>query len=111
MARNKIQYQKGISIKEFLGKYGTEEQCYEALFKWRWGKGFVCRRCGHKYVHQPQAPGLPVSQMSFSDEPYSRNDISFKQAFTDNVVSGHISYDPEQEWGIDHGTVPAAWDK
>lgn len=47
MARNKVQYQKGLSFKEFFRQYGTEQQCYEALFKWRWGKGFECRRCGY----------------------------------------------------------------
>lgn len=47
MARNQVQYQKGMSLAEFFRQYGTEEQCYEALFKWRWSKGFVCRRCGY----------------------------------------------------------------
>lgn len=48
MARNKVQYQKGMSFKEFFQQYGTEDQCYEALYQWRWSKGFECRRCGHK---------------------------------------------------------------
>jgi len=47
MARNKVQFQKGISLNEFLQHYGTEEQCFDALYKWRWPKGFRCSSCGH----------------------------------------------------------------
>ncbi len=47
MARNAIQFQKGISLTDFLKAYGTEEQCFQALFEWRWSKGFVCPHCGH----------------------------------------------------------------
>jgi len=47
MARNPIQFQKGISLNEFLSLYGTEEQCFDALYRWRWPEGFVCPNCGH----------------------------------------------------------------
>jgi transposase-like protein len=47
MAKNEIQFQKGLSLQEFLSHFGTEEQCREALFRWRWPKGFVCPDCGH----------------------------------------------------------------
>lgn len=40
MARNKIQFQKGLSLNEFLKEYGTEEQCYAALHALRWPEGF-----------------------------------------------------------------------
>ena len=46
-ARNPVQFQKGISLNEFLSFYGTEEQCFEALYRWRWPNGFVCPNCGH----------------------------------------------------------------
>ena len=47
MARNKIQFQKGISLNEFMQQYGSEEQCFAALYAWRWPKGFECPLCGH----------------------------------------------------------------
>lgn len=47
MARNKVQFQKGISLNEFLKQYGTEEKCFDALFAWRWPDGFRCPHCGH----------------------------------------------------------------
>ncbi len=47
MARNKVQFQKGLSLNEFLRHYGTEEQCYSVLYAWRWPNGFICPNCGH----------------------------------------------------------------
>ena len=47
MAENKIQFQKGLSVVAFLGRFGTEERCAAALERWRWPRGFVCPACGH----------------------------------------------------------------
>ncbi len=47
MARNKVQFQKGLSLNEFLKHYGSEEQCFDALYAWRWPEGFRCPHCGH----------------------------------------------------------------
>jgi hypothetical protein len=44
--KNKIQFQKGVSLAEFIRDYGTEAQCREALFQWRWPQGYVCPHCG-----------------------------------------------------------------
>ena len=46
MARNKVQFQRGLSDVEFERLYGTEEKCSAALFSWRWPGGFVCPTCG-----------------------------------------------------------------
>jgi len=48
MAKNKVQFQAGYSLFEFIKDYGTEEQCHQALYKWRWPTGFVCPDCGSK---------------------------------------------------------------
>ena len=47
MARNPVQFQKGICLNEFLSLYGTEDQCFDALYQWRRPNGFLCRHCGH----------------------------------------------------------------
>lgn len=47
MARNTIQFQKGLSLTKFLSEYGTDKQCRDALFRMRWPKGFMCPECGH----------------------------------------------------------------
>ncbi len=44
MARNKIQFQKGLSESEFYAQYGTEQQCLEALQQMRWPNGCVFRQ-------------------------------------------------------------------
>lgn len=58
MARNKVQFQKGISLGEFLKDYGTEEQCFEALAEWRWPEGFRCFLCNHDKSCQLKARKL-----------------------------------------------------
>ena len=46
--KNKIQFQKGYSLKDLLDNYGTEAQCWDALFLWRWPEGYVCEECGSR---------------------------------------------------------------
>lgn len=46
MARNKVQFQKGLSEAEFERLYGSETACREALRRWRWPSGFECPACG-----------------------------------------------------------------
>lgn len=46
MPMNRIQFQSGLSLAEFLRDYGSEEQCEAAVVKARWPRGFVCDRCG-----------------------------------------------------------------
>jgi transposase-like protein len=46
MTFNRIQFQHGMSIPEFLRSFGTETQCAEALKQARWPQGFGCPRCG-----------------------------------------------------------------
>lgn len=45
MAMNRVQFQPGLSIVDFMKRYGTEEQCEAALISSRWPNGFVCE-CG-----------------------------------------------------------------
>ena len=45
MARNKVQFQRGLSLTEFNKLYGTEDQCHFALVKMRWPDGFMCPKC------------------------------------------------------------------
>jgi transposase-like protein len=46
MAMNRIQFQPGMSLPEFLRRFGTEQQCAEAVMAARWPEGFRCPVCG-----------------------------------------------------------------
>ena len=48
MSKNKVQFQRGMSLVDFMAHYGSEAQCEAALFAWRWPQGFECPGCGHK---------------------------------------------------------------
>ena len=47
MCKNKVQFQKGLSLSEFMDKFGTEAQCEAALEAAKWPDGFLCANCGH----------------------------------------------------------------
>ena len=50
MARNSVQFQKGLSEPEFERQYGSEEQCRAAVIASRWPGGFKCPECdGSQY--------------------------------------------------------------
>ncbi|MCP4286066.1 MAG: IS1595 family transposase [Gammaproteobacteria bacterium] len=58
MAKNQVQFQRGLSLPQFFNQYGTNEQCHSALFQWRWPSGFVCPECGHSGYCEISARGL-----------------------------------------------------
>jgi hypothetical protein len=54
MARNPVQFQKGLGLAEFNALYGREDKCHAALIRMRWPEGFVCGKCGerkHSYAN------------------------------------------------------------
>lgn len=48
MARNRVQFQKGLNETRFDELYGSEDRCRETVFRWRWPRGFVCPGCGRQ---------------------------------------------------------------
>lgn len=45
MPMNRVQFQRGLSLPEFMTRFGTDRQCEEAMVRARWPNGFVCPRC------------------------------------------------------------------
>jgi ISXO2-like transposase domain/Transposase zinc-ribbon domain len=45
MAMNRVQFQRGLSMSEFMDQYGSEEQCEDAVYASRWPQGYACPRC------------------------------------------------------------------
>jgi hypothetical protein len=46
MAKNPVQFQKGLGLHEFLEDYGSEEQCRGALYRLRWPAAMRVRTAG-----------------------------------------------------------------
>src|SRR3990172_5058538 len=46
MTMNRVQFQAGLSMAEFMDRYGSDEQCEAALIESRWPAGFACPGCG-----------------------------------------------------------------
>ena len=45
MSKNKIQFQIGFSVPEFIEDFGTEKKCEEYLEKQKWPNGYKCVDC------------------------------------------------------------------
>jgi transposase-like protein len=58
MARNAVQFQKGLSEAGFEELYGTEEKCRAVVFAWRWPNGFACPMCGGHTYSEVKTRGL-----------------------------------------------------
>jgi transposase-like protein len=48
MAMNRIQFQHGMSLPEFLRAFATETGCAQAVMAARWPNGFECPKCGEE---------------------------------------------------------------
>lgn len=46
MPMNRVQFQKGMSLGEFMRRYATQEECEKELEAQRWPEGFKCPECG-----------------------------------------------------------------
>ena len=58
MARNRVQFQKGLSEPAFERLYGTEEQCRAVVVAARWPDGFECPACGGREHSLVKTRGL-----------------------------------------------------
>ncbi len=46
MTMNRVQFQPGLSMAEFMDQYGSDDRCEAALIESRWPQGFYCPACG-----------------------------------------------------------------
>lgn len=46
MTYNPMLFQRGLSMAQFLERFGSESQCFQAAFTARWPNGFECPECG-----------------------------------------------------------------
>jgi ribosomal protein L37AE/L43A len=64
MGINKVQFQRGLSMAQFMERYGTEEKCHAAVVALRWPGGFVCPECGETRHCTFERKGLTYWQCS-----------------------------------------------
>jgi transposase-like protein len=64
MTMNRVQFQPGLSMAEFMDRYGSDEQCEAALVQSRWLSGFVCPLCGCGHSRSFRRQGLLHFQCS-----------------------------------------------
>lgn len=64
MPMNRIQFQPGLSLENFLEHYGTQSQCEAALELARWPEGFRCPRCGESRYSRFRVEGRLMFQCS-----------------------------------------------
>ena len=107
MARNPVQFQKGISLNAFLSLYGTEDQCFDALYQWRWPNGFLCPHCGHDRCCQLNSRKLQQCNRCHRQTSITAGTIfDSTKLRPDGVVSGHLPHDPGQERGLGDEAAP-----
>ena len=66
MPKNKIQFQVGLSLPEFIREFGTEEKCVKYLENLKWPKGYICEDCQsqNKVLHVYRATMLFILTVS-----------------------------------------------
>lgn len=62
MGINKVYFQQGLSMAQFMERYGTEEECHAAAVARRWPDGFVCPDCGETRHSRFDRKGLTYWQ-------------------------------------------------
>jgi transposase-like protein len=63
MPINRVQFQPGMSMSEFVERYGSEEKCAAALERTRWPAGFRCPKCGGSQCYRIAATATHRSLM------------------------------------------------
>jgi len=64
MTMNRVQFQPGLSMAEFMSRYGSDEQCEAALVESRWPTEFVCPACGCGHSSSFRREGQPKASAS-----------------------------------------------
>ena len=100
MAMNRVQFQRGLSMPEFMDRYGSQDKCEAAVMVSRWPGGFclsrMCRTCAH-VVPPGRPPVLAMCQLQPSVQPHQWHPIRRQQAASDPLVLGNALAHAGQE--------------
>ena len=120
MARNPVQFQKGMSLAAFQAEYGGRESCEAALRAQRWPEGFVCPKLRRLYqcsacrtqtslkagtiFHKSKVP-LTTWFLAIYLLTQSKNDISALE------LSRQLGVKYDTAWAIKHKLMAAMQDR
>ena len=109
MARNAVQFQRGLSEVEFERLYGTEEQFRAVVIAARWPDGFSCPVCGGRSHSEVKTRGLfQCTKCRRQTSPIAGTDFRLDQIAAADLVPGHIPSDPEQAGHLQHRVGPTS---
>ena len=114
MAMNRVQFQPGLSMAEFIRRYGSERQCEQALIAARWrGDGFRCPHFGDSRSRSStfEREGRHYWQCCRCRRQTTatgRHHLRGDQAAADDLVSGDASAHPVEEQCLGAGAAPAS---
>ena len=100
MTMNRVQFQPGLSMAEFMDRYGSDDKCEAALIDVALAAGFACPACGcgrAARVRARRAALLPVRRLPPPVQRHQRHDLRGHQAGAVALVPGHAPADPVQE--------------
>ena len=102
MARNVVQFQKGLSEPAFEQQYGSEEQS-------RWRRGFECPACGGgQYSLVTTRDLYQCTKCRRQTSPIAGTIFASTPATT-AMVSCNLSPDPDQAGHLQHRTGSSPW--
>ena len=107
MARNKAQFQKGLSEARFEALYGTEEKCRAVVISSRWPNGFECPACGGRAYCEVTTRGLfQCSACRHQASPIAGTIFASTHLAAAAVVPRDVSPDPKQAGHLQHRVGP-----
>ena len=112
MARNQVQFQKGLSEASFAEIYGTEEQCHAALVKWRWPNGFECPGCqgaDHCVVTRGARRLFQCNACRKQTSVKAGTFLRFEQAAAAHLVQDDLPGHPIKEGHFQYRTRSTPW--
>ncbi len=107
--KNKIKFQKGQSLPEFLESYGTDQKCEDALFQARCPEGFQCPACGYeKYCHLRTRKVFAVHPLQAPGVAHRGHFVRQHQAAVTHLVPRHVPRHAVQERHLGDGSEASA---
>ena len=101
MKMNRVQFQPGISMAEFMDRCGSDDKCEAALIDSRWPVGFSCpagaAAAGKATRFVAKTGVLPVHRLPPPVQPHQRHALRGEQAKAFALVHCLASADRVQE--------------